>query len=148
MSASLAYKCIEFVNSKTDYSSFENIYNMFTTYNLITRASMNIFCCYVREKFFKKFRIEIDAFVSKKNARSLCVLQTADALSFLHEIINFIASRWWERKNYFSTYKMMHPRLNASLKWKNDYFIFEKIEKKKKMKRVEVLQQMVIFIWW
>lgn len=26
----------------------------------------------------------------------------------------------------------MHPRLNASLKWKNDYFIFEKIEKKKK----------------
>lgn len=65
MSANLAYKCIEFVNSKTDYSSFENIY-MFTTYNLITRVSMNIFCCYNREKVFKKFRIEIDAFVSKK----------------------------------------------------------------------------------
>ena len=29
---------------------------------------------------------------------------------------------------------MIHSRLNASLKWKNDYFIFEKIEKKKNEK--------------
>ena len=52
--------------------------------------------------------------------------------SFFDEIINFVACRWEERKNFFRNYKMIYPRLNHSMKWESDYISFETIKKRKK----------------
>lgn len=49
---------------------------------------------------------------------------------FFDVIIEFVANRWKERKNFFTNYKMIYLRPNQNMKWKSDNMFLEKKKKK------------------
>ena len=80
---------------------------------------MNIFCCYIRNELSKKFKIEVDVFMSKKKLAHFAFYKPLISYSFFDEIIDFVVCRWEERINFFTNFKMIYPRLNHSIKWKS-----------------------------
>ena len=87
---------------------------------------MNIFCYCIKEELFKKFRIEVDIFVSKKKLVHFAFSRPLISYSFFDDIFEFVVCQWEDRRNYFSNYKMIYLHLNHSMRWKHDYIFFEK----------------------
>ena len=77
---------------------------------------MNIFCSNIKEVIFKKFRVEVDVFISKKK---MLVYFAFDkplvSYPFFHDIINLVFSCWREQKKFFLSYEMLYPKLNSSM---------------------------------
>lgn len=85
---------------------------------------MNVFCCYVKYKLFRKFKVEIDAFVSKKKKLvHFAFYKPLISYPFCDEIIDFVASRWGERRNFLAFHGMIYPRLDHKMKWKSYIFL-------------------------
>ena len=94
---------------------------------------MNVFCLCLASSICKKFRIEAEVFVSKKKKLVHTALEKPlISYYFFDELINFVEQYWEERKFSFKDYYFNYPRLNQSLKWKNDYMFFQKRIKNKR----------------
>ena len=97
---------------------------------------MNIFYKCLSEPVFKRFNIEADVFVSKKKKLvHIAFERPLISYYFFDELINFIEHYWHEHKYFYTGYYFVYPRLNQSLKWKNDYIFFEPRLKNKKKGR-------------
>ena len=86
-----------------------------------------IFLSLFVRSIFKKFNVEADVLVSKK--KKIVHIAFKRALIFyyfFHELINFVEHYWNKQKYVFRGYQFTYPRLNQSLKWKNNYIFFEK----------------------
>ena len=86
---------------------------------------MNSFCQCLRLALLEKFNIEVDVFVSKKEAPTFILGKTSNFLSKC-EGNSFIRNYWCQRKYFFSGYFYIRPRLNQSLKWRYDYIFLVK----------------------
>ena len=84
-----------------------------------------------RSSFKKKFSLDADVFVlrKKKHVHIAFKIPTTEYESF-GRLIDFISDEWQKRKIFFEDYKMIYPLLITSLKWKFDYFLFERKAKK------------------
>lgn len=50
---------------------------------------MNVFCCYMKQELFKKFKTEVDVFVSKKKALVyFAFYKLLISYPFFHEVID------------------------------------------------------------
>ena len=97
---------------------------------------MNIFCKCLSESIFKMFDIEADVFVLKeKKIVHIAFERPLISYYFFDELINFIEHYWHEDKHFSAGYHFVDPRLNQSLKWKNDCIFFERRLKNKKKGR-------------
>lgn len=57
-------------------------------------------------------------------------------------IITFVSDDWEKRKIFFSGYGMIYPRLISSMKWRFEYVLFWKKEKKMTSKRNQMLKEL------
>ena len=73
--------------------------------------------------------------IKKKKLVDFPFIRPLISYPFFDDIIEFVGCRWEERRNFFSNYKMIYPRLNYSMRWKHDYFFFEKVENNKNVSR-------------
>ena len=84
--------------------------------------------------------MQVDVFVSKKKKLAhFGLYKPLISYPFFHGIINLVADRWKERKIFFSFYEMIYPKLNGSMKWKNDCIF---LRENKKMQREQILEEM------
>ena len=63
-------------------------------YSNQAKITINIFCCYIKEGLSKKFRIEVDVFLSKKKQLvNFAFSRPLISYPFFDEIIDFVACR-------------------------------------------------------
>ena len=85
---------------------------------------MNVFCHCLSNTIYINLNTEMDVFVSKKNLVHIAFETPLISFYFFCNLINFVKGYWNEGKYFFKDYKIIYPRLNQRLKWKNDYIFF------------------------
>ena len=89
---------------------------------------MNSFCRHLGQSLSKKFKIEVDVFVSKKKKiRTLDIVHILSNLcyptNYLKKSSNILDVTGMREKNIFPGYFFIYLKLNQSLKWCFDYII-------------------------
>ena len=79
---------------------------------------MNIFCCYIKEELSKRFRIEVDVFVSKN--KELIPFTFSRPLTNMMKLLILLRVDQGKTIFFFVVdYKMIYPRLNHSMRWRS-----------------------------
>ena len=83
-----------------------------------------MFCVYIQEEIWQKIKVEVNVFISKKKKKKKKVhyaFQTPlISYPFFHDILAVLTLRWDERKLFLDNYEMLYPKINTSIKWKNE----------------------------
>ena len=112
LSAELVFDCICYINNIVDADVFHYIFFLLKKpkisrllfakfrYSNQAKIAMNVFCCYIKEELWKKFRIEVDVFVFKKK-KFVYFAFSRPLISYLFLMKLLILSRIGGRKKTF-----------------------------------------------